>query len=474
MSLKTRLERFINHKYTDITIAVLIMVSIFFLILETIMERKGPVPYYNACVLINDIITGIFIIELLIRFFTYRKKGRFFKSYWLDIIAVVPIMRAFRIIRFLRLLRIFRMGLLLNRRIFSVSRVFREGIKEYLIVFFIIIMVILTGAMAIRLLEGDTHPAFGTLLETLWWSTMSMISGEPVNAMPGTFWGKLIALVLMLGGLTVFAVFTGVVSAVMVQKLRGGMNVKELELEELKNHIIICGWHRSAGLIIEEFQSDKEYRLTPIVLIAEFNTEPLLNYDIIDKNRIYFIKDDYTKIDVLKRAGVEKAKIAFILPDKSIERSDQDRDARSVLAALIIEKLNKKIFTCVELLNRDNETHLHMAGVEEVIVSDEYSGNIMAAAARNYGIISVLNELFTSKYGNQFYKLEVSPSWVGKTVRELYIWLKSEYNAILLAVESKNHNQKALHQTCVNPENKTTFKDGDRIIVISNEKIKIW
>jgi voltage-gated potassium channel len=125
----------------------------------------------------------------------------------------------------------------------------------------------------------------------------------------------------------------------------------------------------------------------------------------------------------------------------------------------------------VELLNRDNETHLHLAGVEEVIVSDEYTGNIMAAAARNYGIISVLNELFTSKYGNQFYKLEISPSWVGKSVKELFFWLKNQYNAILLAVECKNHNGKGYHHTCVNPDNNTTFKDGDRIIVISQDKI---
>ena len=62
MSLRTRLERFINHKYTDITIAVLILGSIFFLILETILERKGSVSHFNTCVLINDIITGIFII----------------------------------------------------------------------------------------------------------------------------------------------------------------------------------------------------------------------------------------------------------------------------------------------------------------------------------------------------------------------------------------------------------------------------
>ena len=99
-------------------------------------------------------------------------------------------------------------------------------------------------------------------------------------------------------------------------RLKGGLSVKELDLEELKNHIIICGWHRSAALIIEELQSDKEYRLCPIVLIAEFNSEPYLDHGIIDRNRIYIIKDDYTKIEVLKKTSVEEAKIAFILPEK--------------------------------------------------------------------------------------------------------------------------------------------------------------
>jgi voltage-gated potassium channel len=277
----------------------------------------------------------------------------------------------------------------------------------------------------------------------------------------------------MLGGLTVFAVFTGVVSAVMVQKLKGGLDVKEIEMEELKDHIIICGWNRSAGMIIEEFQADREFRRTPIVLIAEFDADPPINYEHINSSLLYILKGDYTRIEVLKQAGVDKAKIAFILPDKTIQRSDQDRDARSVLAALIIEKLNKKIFNCVELLNRDNETHLRMAGVEEVIVSDEYSGNIMAAAAKNYGIISVLNELFTSKYGNQFFKLEVPSSWVGKNSMELYVWLKETFNAILLSVENhKNKTHNAL-DSMVNPEKDYIFREGDHIIVISHEKVSL-
>lgn len=473
MTIKSRLERFINHKYTDISVAALILVSILLLILETVWEKSTYTFEYNFCVYANDIITYIFIIELLIRFYTFSKKGRFFKAYWVDILAVLPAMRAFRILRVLRLLRIFRMGILLSRRFFSVSAMFREGVKEYLVVFFIIIIVVLSGAMTIHILEGDSNPSFNSLDKSFWWSALSLISGEPVDATPATFGGKLIVLVIMMGGLTVFAVLTGVVSAVMVQKLKGGMDVKEIEMEELKEHIIICGWNRSAGMIIEEFQADKEFRRTPIVIIAEFSADPPINYRDVDSGLIYILKGDYTRIEVLKQAGVERAKIAFILPDKTIQRSDQDRDARSVLAALIIEKLNKKVFNCVELLNRDNETHLLMAGVEEVIVSDEYSGNIMAAAAKNFGIISVLNELFTSKYGNQFFKLNVPPSWFGKTSMEMLIYLKETYNAILISVENSNEKTGNSFKATVNPEKDYRFKKDDQIIVISHEKVSL-
>lgn len=474
MTAKQRLEKFINHKYTDISVAALILLSILLLIMETVWDKAQYKLEHDYVMWANDVILVIFVIELLIRLYTYPRKGRFFRAYFLDIIAVLlPTLRAFRILRVLRLLRLFRMGVLLNRRFFSVSSVFREGVKEYLIVFFIIIMVVLTGAMSLQLLEGHKDSPFESFHETVWWSTLSMISGEPINVTPQTFWGKVITLVLMLGGLTLFAMFTGVVSAVMVQKLKGGMDVRDVELDELKNHIIICGWHRSAALIIEEFQSDKDYRATPIVLIAEFEKQPPLDYSVIDRNLIYIVPGDYTKIEVLKRAGAQKAKIAFILPDKTIGRSDQDRDARSVLAAMIMEKLNTEagndIFTCVELLNRDNETHLHMAGVEEIIVSDEYSGNIMAAAAKNYGLVCVLNELFTSKYGNQFYKLEIPPTWYEKTALDMFIWLKKKYNAILMSVESSSNG--GVTNALVNPDQDYYFKQGDYIIVISSEKV---
>ncbi|MFC1852011.1 ion transporter [candidate division CSSED10-310 bacterium] len=465
-----KLELFINHRYTDIFVIILILVSITLLVLETILDELKLYHYCLWCLIVNDVITILFIIELSIRYITFRKKKRFFKSYWIDILAVLPILRPFRILRVLRLLRIFRMGLLLNRRISSVSALFREGLNEYLIVFLIIVMLVLSGAIGIRILEGNNKD-FGTFDQSFWWSILSMIAGEPIYGTPETMAGKVITLVIMLGGLTLFAVFTGVVSAVMVQKLRGGIEVKEMELDELRNHVIICGWNRSASMIIEEIQTDKEYRHKPIVLIAEFNEDPPLPYEHINKALLYIVKEDYTQIDVLKRVRVDMADIAILLPDKTKPRSDQDRDARTVLAALIIEKLNKNIFTCVELLNRDNETHLQMAGVEEVIVGDEYAGNIIAAAAKNFGIITVLNELFTSKYGNQFFKLAIPETWIGKTALELFIWLKKNYNALLLSIERPGDSHRT--EVKVNPSNDYVFREDDKIIIVARQRVTL-
>ncbi|MCI0513168.1 TrkA C-terminal domain-containing protein, partial [candidate division KSB1 bacterium] len=156
------------------------------------------------------------------------------------------------------------------------------------------------------------------------------------------------------------------------------------------------------------------------------------------------------------------ADIAILLADKSLPRSDQDRDARTILAALTIEKLNPRIYTCVELLNRDNDSHIKMIGVEEIVVGDEYSGNIIAASARNLGIIPILDELLTSKYGNQFYKVPVPAPWLGKNVGEVTNLLKTQYGAILIALARSQ-----LKKNLVNPPAEMQLEPEDQLVLIA-------
>ncbi len=63
-------------------------------------------------------------------------------------------------------------------------------------------------------------PAFSAFNDSFWWSLFSLMSGEPVGATPSSTMGRIITAVVMVAGFTLFAMFTGVISAVMVSRLR--------------------------------------------------------------------------------------------------------------------------------------------------------------------------------------------------------------------------------------------------------------
>src|SRR5690606_30940521 len=135
---------------------------------------------------------------------------------------------------------------------------------QWFAVVVVIFVVVLFGAIGLRLTD-DSFTSFG---DTLWWSIMSLVAGEPVGPVPTTTLGKLVALTVMGAGLTVFAMLTGVVSAVMIHRL-GNVTARTMDIDELNGHIVICGWNRAGFFILQELQEDAVMSGKAIVLIAE-------------------------------------------------------------------------------------------------------------------------------------------------------------------------------------------------------------
>ncbi|MBN2498557.1 MAG: ion transporter [Deltaproteobacteria bacterium] len=461
--MQRRLERIVNHPFTDLAVVLLILLSVALLVVEATIPEQHP--FFVPAELAGHALTGVFILELLLRLLAMRKRRRFFRVYWLDILAVMPVMRSLRILRVLRLLRLFRLGTLVNRRLLGLSEAFRHGKTELLTVAVIVLVVVLASAIGMNLLErGSEEEIFHSIEGSTWWSLYTLVSGEPQLGTPTTFAGRLLALVVMLGGLGFFATFTGIISAAMVTRLSKRMEVREMVLDEVNGHVVICGWNRVAPRVIEELLEDPKLRKKHFVLIAEMDAAPAVDGLGLRPEQFFFISGDFTRIEVLSQAGIERAQIAILLADRTLTRSDQDRDARTVLAALTIEKLNRDIFTCVELLNRDNRQHLAMAGVEEIVVPDEYAGRIIAASSRTRGLVNMFDELLTSRYGNQIFKAEVLPGWADQTVGWAYRTLKERYNAVLLAVECCVPSDRKVQ---VNPPSDAVLRKGDRLIFIA-------
>ena len=164
--------------------------------------------------------------------------------------------------------------------------------------------------------------------------------------------------------------------------------------------------------------------------------------------------------------GIHCASRAILLADATHPRTDQDRDARTVLAALTIEKLNPSIYTCAQLLDRRNDVQLRLAGVDDVIVTEEVSSHLIATSARNQGSVEALAELLTVKSGHQIYEVNVPPSWVGRDYWHLAQHLKQQSDALLLAIESTEKEERT---TQVNPPANLVLGASDRLVIIAKE-----
>ena len=132
--------------------------------------------------------------------------------------------------------------------------------------------------------------------------------------------------------------------------------IDDMDRFQLYDHLLILGWNRLVALIIEELTAAKG-NAQAVVVVADLEEPPPEVTNQVG-SRVFFVRGDYTKPAVLEQARVRKANKAIIVADDTIERSDQDRDARTVLGALMVERMNPEIYTCAELLNRENEQHL--------------------------------------------------------------------------------------------------------------------
>lgn len=427
---------------------------------------------------INDLITAIFVGELTLRFIGARSKLEYLGEFWLDIIATLPLFGVFRDVRTLRLLRLIRLIRLLgvmSRLSSHFPAILRRGAIDFLTICGMLLMAILIGTTAMTIFE-DTEgssvvsPMVGTdstsaefnMENSFWFSVYTLFAGEPIPQQPKTLIGKLVTVFLMFMGLTIFAIFAGTVSAFMIDRLR--MEGRVIRMKDLNDHIVICGWTPKTEVILKEYRGNRKTKSIPIVIIAEVDADRI-DAGVEELPNVFIIHDDFTRMAALERAAVSTAKICIVLADTTGGRSEQDADARTILAALTVEKMNQEVYTCAELYNRSYGTHLEMGKVNEFVVSEEYGAYVIAQAGMHRGLINVLGELLSYRHGSEFYRTCIPDSWHGRTFNEMLTELKNSHNAILVAVHTEGNS------VAVNPENHV-FVKGDEIVAICNGQIE--
>lgn len=253
---------------------------------------------------------------------------------------------------------------------------------------------------------------------------------------------------------------TGTFSAIMVEKLKENAMHKPSNPDDLNKHIIICGFSAKAAILANEFLLDPAFEHAEILLVSTKADLEALRAKNIKTDRISVLKEDFTRMETLRKAGVERAVAAVILSEHGENRTTQDIDARTILAALTIEKLNPKIHTSAEIYNEEYATHLKMGGVEDVVIQGEVSGKLLARISMHEGLLAFFKDLLSRESGNTLTFIDPPKEVIGVTTEEAAGILAKELGFALVGVKPKKE------PVIVNPRGHI-INSTDEILVIN-------
>ena len=228
----------------------------------------------------------------------------------------------------------------------------------------------------------------------------------------------------------------------------------EKRLAKVKNHFIICGCGAVGQDVILEFLRAEQ----KFVLIDK--QEDVLNKSIEEFPDIVYLVGDATDDDILKKAGIERAKgiIATL-----------GNDSDNLYICLSARALNKNLRIIARVIEIESKSKLLKAGADYVFSPEKIGGMQLAAAALRPTVTSFLDSILKGEYLNlRLDEVLVHPnaSLVGKTLKQSNI---SQDIGIIIPAIKLSQTDKLIF----NPGPDTRIHASDVLIVFgSNEQVK--
>nr|VFJ74402.1 MAG: voltage-gated potassium channel [Candidatus Kentron sp. FW] len=212
-------------KVFDIFIQVVIILSIVSFSVETIPEL--PPSIIRGLAFLEIIIVMIFTTEYLLRILVAENKIRFIFSFFgiVDLLAILPFyltmmgvdLRAIRALRLLQMVRILKLARYSEsiRRIHVAFRLIKEDLVLF---FFVAIIVLYLSAVGIYYFERLAQPEiFQSVFHSLWWALSTLTTVGYGDAYPITVGGKIFTFFVLVIGLGIVAVPSGLVASALTK-----------------------------------------------------------------------------------------------------------------------------------------------------------------------------------------------------------------------------------------------------------------
>ena len=306
-----------------------------------------------------------------------------------------------------------------------------------------LIVIVTIGVVGYVTIEG------WDLLDSLYMTIIAITTVGFTEVRPLTDGGQVFTIFLVVGGVggALYAI-TGIVQYVVEGNIGSmwGKRRMKTRISNLSRHYILCGYGRVGEEIARTFKAEG----VPFVVI---DNRPECVARLVQTEYLY-LDGDATRDDVLKEAGVERARCLVAAVGTDTDNTYITLSARVLCPDLFIEARGS---------DEEAQAKLRMAGASRVILPASIAGHRMAMLALRPQVVDFID---TVAYGRgqqmQLENVDVGKDsrLVGKTVSAT----RSETGITTLAMRRKSG------KLITNPADEEVVENGDQLIVIGTQR----
>ncbi|WOI52635.1 ion transporter [Parvularcula sp. LCG005] len=204
----------------DLTIQSVIIISLVAMTAGTVQSLPRGVLIFCHVLLVLCLL--FFVLEYALRIYLAENRWGYIFSFWgiVDFLSIIPsiflpgsdglALRAARLIRLVRILKLYRTSHALHR----LNWAFRAVRQELLAMLLIALLVFFVAAAGIYEFEHEAQPeVFSSIPAAMWWAVATLTTVGYGDAYPITVAGKIFTGIILVLGLGLVAVPTGLLAA---------------------------------------------------------------------------------------------------------------------------------------------------------------------------------------------------------------------------------------------------------------------
>lgn len=321
----------------------------------------------------------------------------------------------------------------ISRRL-PVSAAFRRPLLMVMSVVFILFCLLVLSSFLVWIFEdkGTASSTIRSFWDGIWWAIVTVATVGYGDKVPITPYGRLVGMVLIGVGFTLLSVFTGLVASLFVEeRMKGAKGLKQIRYHD---HLVICGWNKTAEFLLKALQERKGSGQEICLLMnqpPEFFESVESRFPGLD---MAFVRGELSNEEVLRRAGVQNAALVIILPDQHADR--QSADDRSIIIANAMHYLVGRDKIIVQLHNTENRSMLQRIGIANILIFDDIAGYILANSLSEPHSLQFFSHL--AKTGQERMRVcEIAAGWVGKSYGEYADHMYKEQNRLPLGLMTR-------------------------------------